>query len=143
MPNARTIFEQTSWHRPHPQTLLLRYETLCKITEYDYDLSDSEFVEYARSRGAMNTAFTAGSPHREYVKNYWLTEADYIADQRKGVSHAQLYEGYRYKYTEAERRSNWKLVRLARAKLQDCWEIYRRTAEPTPKPVPLGQATLF
>lgn len=145
MSQARTIFEQTGWRRPHSQTILSCYETLCKITEYDYDLSDDEFVEYARSRGVMNTAFVAGSPHREYVKDHWLTESDYITDARIEISHAVLYKGRRRKYTEAERRLNWKLVQIARAKLQDCWEIYRKMVDLATMsiPVPLGQTSLF
>lgn len=146
MNHARTIFEQTGWRRPYPQTLCMRYETLCKITEYDYDLSDAGFVDYARRRGCMNGVFREGSALREYVRDHWRTQEGFLSDDRIGITHAQLYRGDRYKYTREELLGNWECVLVAKAHLQDCWEIYRtaRGHEHEPiQPVLHGQTTLF
>lgn len=47
---ARSIFEQTGWKRPHPQTICQEHEVLLKIREYDFDKTDRKFLDYVKSR---------------------------------------------------------------------------------------------
>lgn len=143
MDRIRSIYEQTGWQRPYPEAILTRYELLCKITNFDFDLGNEGFQKYARSRGCLNTAFRAGSCHRRYVHDHWLTEADYLADNDIEITHAQIYEGKRHEYTESERHGNWQLIVVARAKLQDCWEVYNKTAAIVVRQVKAGQTSLF
>ena len=145
---ARSIFEQTGWKRPHAATLLMDTETLKLVTEYDYDLSDEQFEEYARRRGCMNGAFREGSRHRMYVREHWLSEADFLADEDPDVTHPEpsVYNDFSPpRYTEAERRGTWQVIALARAALQDCWEVYESLDAPVEVKVPvhLGQTALF
>ena len=146
MNHARTVFEQTGWRRPYPQMLCMRYETLCKITEYGYDLSDASFVDYARRRGCLNAAFKEESALHEYVREYRRTLEEFLADNRIDITHAQLYKGKRHKYTREEILGSWKIVLVARANLQDCWEVWHMSAaecRPVPPAMQLGQTTLF
>ena len=47
---ARTVYEQTGWKRPYPETICQDLDAQLKITEYDYDMMNPEFVAYVKAR---------------------------------------------------------------------------------------------
>ena len=58
------------------------------------------------------------------MADYTKTKIDYLADP--WFHFAQEFDGKRYRYTNEEMETGWKIVLLGRAKLQDCWELYSR-----------------
>lgn len=102
----------------HPLHLEQNVDALLQITEYEYDLTDLDFVEYCRYRGASNYFGKAGSPGAEYVEDYSKTKDEYLNDERLDFS----ITGYRY--TPRERLLGWKTLCIRRGRLQDTWKIY-------------------
>jgi hypothetical protein len=147
-----SIKEQTGWKRLHPKMLLQDVNLLLKVTSFDYDLTDPEFVEYAHQRGSMSGA---GYPERIdpdyesqkrfYAKNpcfeadyRYLADPNYVGNQLRPWlrnHHGTQEEFLRsedMKYTksgallsEEHRLITWKCICIARAHLQDCWEIFQ------------------
>lgn len=136
---ARSIEQQTGWRRSHPQMLLQDIELLQKVTSFDYDLMDPDFVRYAHARGCMNGAGVPGkcdpdcATHsqpekpfngdvgqwRRWVREHWRTFEEFMAgdDLRFTMEGKEL--------SDEHRRVTWKCIRIARGQLQDCWEIFR------------------
>lgn len=110
------------WTRPGPYALCQEVDLLPMIDEYDYDLSDSAFLNYCQSRGVLHLAGTPSSRRWEYFADYTKSKNDYLADEIFWF--AQEFEGKRHRYSEKELNSNWEIVALGRGKLQDCWELY-------------------
>ena len=148
---AQTITQQTGWKRPHPQMLLQDIDLLQKITSFDYDLLDPDFVEYAHARGCMNGAGVPeeSDPDHEAhclrmqklgrelgIKQEKPFNGD-VGQWRRWVrEHWRTFEEFMasddLKFTLAgkelpaeHRRLTWKCIRIARGQLQDCWEIFR------------------
>ena len=75
---AKTIYEQTGWKRPYPKMILMHNTDLLeKITDYDYNMTNLDFVRYAFSRGCMNGAFlpTKNDPSYTIEVEYWEEQA--------------------------------------------------------------------
>jgi len=121
--------------RGGPKALCQNLEYLADVAEYDYDLSDLPFQDYCLSRGMLHLAGAAGSTRWRYHADYWLSKDDYLAAPY--FRFAQEHEGNRYKYSPSEMDVQWRIIHLARATLQDCWELYqgKTIGEPSiPKP---------
>lgn len=94
---AKTIFEQTGWRRPHPQTILQDTATLMRIYEFDYNLSDPGFVRYFESRtGVMISRMDCGWQRTRQLLDAAAEEPDPVHQ-------------------------------ITRCRLQDCWELYLKT----------------
>jgi len=50
---AHSVFRQTRWKRPQPITICQIPDILVKITEYDFDWDDLEFLKYVKARTGM------------------------------------------------------------------------------------------
>jgi len=95
--SEKSIEQQTGWKRPHPFMILQEPALLVKITKFNYDLEDMQFVRYFESRtGIRITACECGW---EEVKKHW---ANHNLDLKVDTAH---WSG-------------------TRARIQDCWEIY-------------------
>ena len=144
-----SIEQQTGCRRKHPKMLLQDINELLKITKYDYDLTDKDFTLYAWARGCMEGA---GIPdfsdpdyqaHKEWMKETKIEETTPLngdrGQWRRWVSeHWRTFEEFQASgdlsqalsgkfYSDEDRRSYWQCILIARAKLQDCWEIYQAT----------------
>jgi len=93
------------------------------VTEYDYDLADSQFQDYCSSRGTLHVAGEPRSTRWQYFADFSLTKDDYLAD--RNFQFAQEFEGTRHKYSAEDMEVLWKIMLLGRATLQDCWELFK------------------
>ena len=143
-----SIQEQTGWIRSNPLHLLTDYDSLLKVTFFNYDLLNKEFVEYAKKRGCMNGA---GAPSpidpdyecehlnlvyempqsihhdshtiRRYVRCHWLGKESFMLPKEK--IYTVSVEGKKPKAINAkDKETLWLSILSARARLQDCWEVY-------------------
>ena len=112
------------WKRPSEVALCQEIELLVMVDEYDYDLSNENFQSYCASRGILHVAGEQGSRRWEFVANFTKTKQDFFADAY--FQYAEEVNGTRYRYTEQEMETAWKITVLGRAKLQDCWELFSR-----------------
>ncbi|GHS85570.1 hypothetical protein AGMMS49957_01900 [Synergistales bacterium] len=145
---AKTIEQQTGWKRTYPKMLTQDIDLLLKVTEYDYDLSDHDFVFYAISRGYMNGAGMPETfdpdyqyqttPHcngdvRHQSKKPFNGDIGqlrrWVREPGRGFEEFWASPDLRLTITGAaisdeDRRISWKNIQITRGRLQDCWEIY-------------------
>lgn len=112
----------TKWSRPGAEALCQESDFLSKVYEYDYDLSDNGFQNYCLSRGVLNVAGEKGSKRWDVFLNHNKTRNQYLSDHY--FHFAQEVDGKRYKYTDDEMETGWKIILIGRGELQDCWELY-------------------
>lgn len=143
-----SIQEQTGWIRSNSLHLLTDYDTLLKITFFNYDLLNKEFVEYAKKRGCMNGAGSPSpidpdyeceplnliyemplkinnDPHtiRRYARCHWLSKESFMSPKEK--IYTVSVEGKKPKAISAkDKETLWLSILSTRARLQDCWEVY-------------------
>lgn len=113
------------WARPGESALCQEIDLLIMVDEYDYDLSDKTFQGYCSARGILHVTGEPGSRKWKYMADYTQTKHDYLADPC--FQFAQEFDGKRYRYTDGEMETGWKIILLGRAKLQDCWELFSRS----------------
>lgn len=112
------------WARPGKSALCQEIDLLFMVDEYDYDLFDKTFQGYCSARGVLHVTGELGSRKWDYMADYTKTKSDFLVEPF--FQFAQEVDGKRYRYTSDEMETGWKIVRLGRAKLQDCWELYLR-----------------
>lgn len=143
-----SVRDQTGWVRPNPLHMLTDYDTLIKVTVFNYDLLNKDFVEYAKSRGCMNGAgkpspidpdyvdepfdLTYEAPTRKnhdpfairrYVRCHWLSKDVFLAAKEKIYTDAQNDKKPKL-FSIKDKEAFWPSIMPARSRLQDCWEIY-------------------
>lgn len=148
---ARSIEQQTGWRRPHPQMLLQNIDLLQKVTSFDYDLLDPDFVQYAHARGCMNGA---GAPEesdpdhdahglrmQKLGQEFGIRQENpfngdvgqlrrWVREPWRTFEEFMVSDDLKFtlggKELPAEhRRVTWKCIQIARGRLQDCWEIFQ------------------
>jgi hypothetical protein len=131
---ARTVFEQTGFRRAVPETLITDYDTVMKITEFDFDLTAPGFGEYAAKRLGFQIFEVNGGQVRKAVNDHSLTEESFMAsdmfrDNQQAINLKFVdNDGNPLKLRtlpDDERRSWWKIIHMTKARLQDCWEVWR------------------
>jgi hypothetical protein len=130
-PGIPSIQHQTGWKRPYPRMLCQDLDVLLRITQYDFDLSDPEFHRYAEQRGVLYVAGREGSPRWRFTGDFTQGRGQFLTDSC--FRFAQEYpvgSGVRHMYTPDEVAFHWKVMCIARAKLQDAWEIYKAENQP-------------
>ena len=92
-------------------------ELLAKITKFSYTESE-EFKHYALFRGALNGTGKRGTGWRRLVMDHSVTFEEFISGDffRTRLNGTPT--------SADERRSLWRCICYARAKLQDCWEVF-------------------
>lgn len=111
------------WTRLHPQGLCQDVEFLEMVREFDYHLEDERFQAYCRARGVIHVAGAKGSRLWQYMLEHWRTREEYSRELQCGPE--DLEDGKRRQFTKVDLESYWAVLQLGRAKLQDCWELYR------------------
>lgn len=106
------------WQRgTHPQ-LCQETDLLLMVSEYDYDLENSRFQDYCRSRGVLHVAGVPGSERWSVFRDPNIGEDEFL-----GNSYFRFSEAGK-EYTSEQMKTQWEIVRIGRAKLEDCWELY-------------------
>lgn len=112
------------WKRSGEAALCQDIDVLQMVTEYDYDLSDESFQQYCAGRGTLHVARESGSKWWEWVADYERTKSAYLNEPY--FRHAIEVNGTRQMYSDQEMEFFWELMILARATMQDCWELYSK-----------------
>lgn len=111
------------WTRQNKVSLCQENELLELVQDYDYDLNNKNFQKYCEERGILHIAGEKDSKRWEFFVNYKKTKDEYFKDPY--FQYAEEYNGKSYKYSKDEMEAGWKIIELGRAKLQDCWEIFK------------------
>jgi len=132
MINNNSIEAQTGWRRPYPKQILQDSDVLLKITEYDFDLNDREFVKYFISR----TGILVGSESNPKLARFLLTDPSAENWMRESpdfqfVSEAPGSFGKRQAMTIEDREDRVRFNRIIKGRLQDAWELYKTERELT------------
>lgn len=114
------------WDRLHPKALCQELELLLLVKEYDYDLTSNRFAEYCERRGVLCGTGERDTPRWDLFVNYETDEDAYLANDY--FRYAEATGDTAYRFSDDEMRSQWKSVLLYRARLQDCWEIFKSQA---------------
>ena len=106
------------WQRgTHPQ-LCQETDLLLMVSEYDYDLENLRYQDYCRGRGVLHVA---GVPDSER----WLVFRDPQIGEEEFLENPYFrFSQVGKEYTPEQMKTQWEIVRIGRAKLQDCWELY-------------------
>jgi hypothetical protein len=112
------------WTRRTPECLTQDPELLARITEYSYDLDDRSFRKYCAARGVLHVAGQRGSLRWRYMSDTRRGRDRFLS--ASAFQYAQEHNGERYKYTDAEMATAWRILQLGRAALEDAWDLYRR-----------------
>jgi hypothetical protein len=120
-----------AWKRPGPEHLTQDPELLVRITEFSYDLEKKGFQKYCEGRGVLHVAGQRGSRRWLYMSDTRKDRDQFLSDP--SFQYAQEHHGQRYKYTDEEMATAWRIVQLGRAALEDAWDLYRRRGRSAPK----------
>lgn len=110
------------WRRVGESALCQEIDLLQLVTEFDFDLSEASFQSYCSARGVLTVAGEPGSRRWGFAADFSKGRDAYMSDPY--FAHAIEVNGVRYKFSEQEMEFGWQLMLLARARLQDCWELY-------------------
>jgi len=120
---VKSIFEQTGFIRKHPEQLIQDSVLVARITEYDFNLRDKDFLIYLSERGVIDFV--------EYPENE-ITDVDIDVIQETHndwlMEHPNFEvseEGYRY--THKERVELVAAIILLKGSIQDAWELYKES----------------
>lgn len=92
------------------------------VTAFDYKLDAPGFEEYCRSRGVAHVIGL--DRRRALMADHQRTENAFMSDAY--FRSAEPDEGRKgYRFSDAEMETQWRIVMLGRAALQDCWELFR------------------
>lgn len=112
-----------NWTRGVFPKLCQDTDSVATVYEYDYDLLDTEFQAYCRTRGVLHIAGTPESTRWEFCVNYMRSPDEYFKTiGRTPPKSADPEEDP----LPPEADTDWKIIRIARGKLQDCWELFQR-----------------
>ncbi len=125
-----SVTQQTGWRRPFPKMLCQDNDALMRMTAHDFDLTDRDFLDYALGRGVLFQAGTPYSRRWRFTADHAATRDDFMADTFFRFAIPNPKTGVRYLYTPEEMEFHWDCMLRAKAKLQDCWELYLAHAAP-------------
>ncbi len=112
-----------SWRRPGPVALCQNPDLLLMISDFDYDLSNRSFQEYCAARGVLHVAGEPGSHRWNCMADWQFSQSSFMNDAY--FQFAAELNGERRKFSERDMEVAWEILRLGRATLQDCWELFR------------------
>lgn len=131
---VKTIAEQTGFRRAMPVTLCQNFDLLRQVCEYDFDLSNEEFQDYARRRGVLYKAGVPSTDRWLFTANHQTTRAEfferyrYATDDSKrcfaNLDASSPRAEQRYRFTDQELETHWQIMLAAKGALQDCWELW-------------------
>lgn len=124
---AKTIFEQTGWERPHyaPEKICQDIKALEKVYEHDFDLNDNNFRNYLATRGVCSFK------NLESCGEGWKTLDKHIdmlmnwSDQRFLDDPSTAYSISGLKFDEEHKQVSLKIFHITKGAIQDSWELYK------------------
>jgi hypothetical protein len=111
------------WSRGSFPSLCQDSDLLLMVSEFDYKLEEPDFQAYCAERGVLHVAGTPGSKRWHFSRDHARSKEEYLAEPDSRFSNS-VYAGGQREYSEADMEIGWKIIRVGRAKLQDCWELY-------------------
>ena len=111
-----TIEEQSGHKRVMSTALCQDIRDLVKVTQYDYDCSNADFIRYAVARGvAYNPKYLESSGWFKLLCDKSLTREE----------HDEPYlNDWEHDYSVEDLDEYWKIHRIHKAKLQDVWQLW-------------------
>lgn len=100
-------------------------DVLDRVTEFDFDLNDDRFVQYYKDR----TGIDLKSATIPWGRMVWLLTSEKAEDWLRNSTDC-IYQGSKKTVPFAAREVFVNINRRSRARLQDCWELYRREVLP-------------
>lgn len=91
---------------------------LMAIYEYDFDPEDMYFCEYVQARTGLDLDGYVCLGGQEILQ--LSTEEEYLACKNPITTH----NVHGKPFTEGERKTNFKVLKIFKGKIQDCWELY-------------------
>jgi hypothetical protein len=76
---ARTVSAQTGFRRAAPETLITDYDTVMKITEFDFDLTAPGFEAYAIKRLGYQLSEIKDREIWKAITDHSITEKSFMA----------------------------------------------------------------
>lgn len=116
--NDQNQMAKIQWRRSHQSELLQDRNLLLHVTQYDYNLENPNFVAYGKRRGSLQLA-------SEPEHGFWEPLKDFRLSKDAFFSHEDYWHSATgSQYSKSDMESFWRVIRIARASAQDCWEIY-------------------
>lgn len=109
------------WTRGAYPKLCQETEWLARVSEYDYDLLNPEFQDYCRMRGILHMAGPPESTRWGFCVNHGRGPAEYFKEIGRTPPQPTSPDSAT---PPPEVDTAWRIVRIARGKLQDCWELF-------------------
>lgn len=131
--------EIAAWLRQGPAALCQDLDLLMYVTRWDYDLKDPKFGAYAESRGVLNGCGLEGGKYRGLFLKPFKSKASYL--KSKDFQFAEPFNGARVRFDEKRMEVGWGIVLIHRAKLQDCWDLFRGGGHGKPTAVSKARTT--
>jgi hypothetical protein len=125
-PSHKTITRRVvkkPWIRSGPKALCQEADLLLLVRDYSFDLADVDFERYCADRGVLYVAGEKNSARWILMNDHSRTKAEFLNDPyfQKSV----VEGGEQYQYSPGEMEIHWQIALLGKAKLQDCWELYK------------------
>lgn len=123
-----TIEQQTGWNkRPLPVSICQDLDVLRGVRQWDFDLTDQGFLDYAHARGVLYKAGVSGSKRFRFTADHTAAEADFKSDPyfQRAIPSRQYPDGY--PYSDADMETHWQIMLAVKGALQDCWQIFHQT----------------
>lgn len=126
-----TIEEQTGWSKRSTAVSLCQdWDVLRAVRQWDFDLNDPEFLNYAEGRGVLYKAGVIGSERFRFTGDHSVTEADFKNHPyfQRSLPSEKYPDGFRYSESalELHRQIMW----AAKGALQDCWQLFCASKKP-------------
>jgi len=121
MKTVPTVQQQTGWERSicAPMMICQDNEALNKISQYNFDLDDKDFIAYHKSR----TGICIGNEENPELARFLLLSPG--ADTWLLTSHDYKYSKSNGPVTFGEARElSVKFNKIMKARLQDSWELF-------------------
>lgn len=109
--------------RSGPRALCQDPDLLRHVSEFDFDLRDESFRRYCAARGVLHVAGFENSTRWTYFRDHSLTEIDFL--RREAILNSSEPGKSEYRFSRDELLAQWRGIRMGRAILQDCWELFQ------------------
>ncbi len=123
--NVPTIEQQAGWFRTYPEMICTSYKVLKKITQFNFDLSNDEFLSYVKCRlGFSLTEQNINTLTNPDAEKYFLTSHDLKIVEDESGKPIPPEKQIMVPLDSQRRNSLFQAHKISKARIQDCWEIF-------------------
>lgn len=126
---AFSVEQQTGWRRPGAVAICQDIDVLARVSQYDFDLSDVRFLAYAHARGVLYKAGNCQSRRWQATADHALSREAFLADRYFQLSEPHPVTGQQHAYSPEDMETHWRIMKIAKGGLQDCWQLYCARSE--------------